>query len=97
MAADLEILYEGVKILYPGFNIQLKKEQKEILQLLVRDKKSVFRVLPTGYGKSLLYTLPPLLLDQVQAYNNCSYRTGFIFFSVYCVIELICGGFMKLC
>jgi len=45
-------------------NFELKKHQEEIISLILNDK-NVFAVLPTGYGKSLCYILPPLLLDVV--------------------------------
>jgi len=44
----------------------LKLEQKEIIQCILTMKSNVVAVLPTGYGKSIIYTLPPLLLDEVR-------------------------------
>ena len=43
---------------------QLKPEQSEALQMIVA-KQSVFCVLPTGYGKSYIFGLAPLMLDKV--------------------------------
>ena len=42
----------------------LKQEQREAISHLV-NKKDVFVVLPTGFGKSLVYQLLPLVLDEV--------------------------------
>ena len=43
-----------------GFaNISLKEKQYEVLRELVVKKSDVLAVLPTGYGKSLIYQLLP--------------------------------------
>ena len=42
----------------------LKDEQAEII-LDIINETSVFAVLPTGYGKSMCYVLPPLMCDEV--------------------------------
>jgi len=36
-------------------DITLKEKQNEVLKLLVVEEKDVLAVLPTGYGKSLIY------------------------------------------
>ena len=36
-------------------DITLKEKQYEVLKLLVVEEKDVLAVLPTGYGKSLIY------------------------------------------
>jgi ATP-dependent DNA helicase RecQ len=40
------------------FHQQLKSEQKEIIQIVLESKDSM-AVLPTGFGKSMCYVLPP--------------------------------------
>jgi superfamily II DNA or RNA helicase len=40
------------------FHLQLKSEQKEIIQNVLERKDSM-AVLPTGFGKSMCYILPP--------------------------------------
>ena len=40
-------------------DITLKEKQYEVLKLLVVEEKDVLTVLPTGYGKSLIYYLLP--------------------------------------
>ena len=40
-------------------DITLKEKQYEVLKLLVVEEKDVLAVLPTGYGKSLIYYLLP--------------------------------------
>jgi len=48
----------------------LKAQQKEIIQCILAVIMAVINnmiaVLPTGYGRSILYMLPPLLLDEVR-------------------------------
>lgn len=48
-----------------NFSIELKSEQMEIISAIM-DGKDVFAQLPTGYGKSLIYTLLPLLMDEIN-------------------------------
>ena len=43
-----------------GLAFYLKEEQKTALESFLC-KKDVFAVLPTGYGKSLIYQLAPLV------------------------------------
>jgi ATP-dependent DNA helicase RecQ len=49
------------------FHLQLKSEQKEIIQNVLERKHSM-AVLPTGFGNSMCYVLPPLILDTVRSY-----------------------------
>ena len=44
---------------YWGFDC-LKDKQLEIVEALM-DKKDVVGLLPTGYGKSMTYLIPPLI------------------------------------
>ena len=60
----MERLYEEIRTKY-RLPLHLKKEQCDILQLLLQ-KKDTFVVWPTGFGKSILFTAVPLLLDQVR-------------------------------
>jgi len=62
---DINSCFDEVKRKY-GLYFDLKREQSEILNIIINVKKNVFGVLPTGFGKSLTYVLPPLLLDQVR-------------------------------
>ena len=48
------------------FHLQLKSEQKEIIQNVLERKDSM-AVLPTGFGKSMCY-VPPLILYKVRSY-----------------------------
>ena len=62
---NVEDLFQKVRLQYkfPHF---LKEEQKEALELLL-EKENVCLVLPTGFGKSLVYWLLPCLLDLVRS------------------------------
>lgn len=44
---------------------KIKPKQKEALQKIVLDSQDCLIVLPTGYGKSLIYQLLPSLFDRV--------------------------------
>ena len=56
-------LYSKVQVKYQ-FPEVLKEEQLETLQSLMNGEDTL-AVLPTGYGKSLIYILLPLLYDEV--------------------------------
>lgn len=43
---------------------ELKNKQKEIINGIINEKRDVCCILPTGYGKSLCYQLPPLFLNK---------------------------------
>ena len=46
----------------------LREEQKTALKLFL-EKRDVFGVLPTGYGKSLIYQLAPLVGRRMGLHN----------------------------
>ena len=48
-----------------GWTSQLKPLQSEVLNDLLVGR-NVVGILPTGYGKSLIYTMLPLMLDEVN-------------------------------
>jgi len=60
----MEKLYEELQTKYQ-LPLHLKKEQCDILQLLLQ-KKDTFVVWPTRFGKSILFMATPLLLHQVR-------------------------------
>ena len=45
-----------------GLSFVLKEKQTEILKLLETGNKEIMAILPTGYGKSLIFMICPLLL-----------------------------------
>ena len=60
---------KGVKILIrKSWNITLKQKQEEILKIIALTQKDVLAVLPTGYGKSLIYQIMPPLMDYIRLY-----------------------------
>ncbi|CAC5398329.1 recQ [Mytilus coruscus] len=44
-------------------NLQLKEEQKTVIESILK-KQDTLAVLPTGYGKSMCYIVPPLILNK---------------------------------
>ena len=60
--ADASNSYRTIRALFPNLPQVLKEKQKEVLVNLVANK-NVLAVLPTGYGKSLLFIVSPLLLS----------------------------------
>lgn len=52
-----------------NFHFPLRDEQITALKCFL-EKKDVFGVLPTGYGKSLIYQLAPLVGRRMGLYNN---------------------------
>ena len=61
---NVEEAFDLVKSQY-DIQFDLKAEQLEIVQMVV-NKDSVFAILPTGFGKTMTYVVPPLILDQVS-------------------------------
>ena len=63
---------DAVKQKYDFHFTALKKEQAEVI-CNVLDKKDTLAILPTGFGKSLTYILPPLILDEVSTGTPAAY------------------------
>ena len=68
MSVSIEEAYARVQTKY-DFPETLKEEQIQCLDLLTHNE-DLLCVLPTGYGKSIIYTLIPLLLDEVTFCNS---------------------------
>jgi superfamily II DNA helicase RecQ len=66
---DVRKIYE--EHLKQIFKVDLKDEQIEILNYLC-NAKNVLGILPTGYGKSLIYMLLPFILDKVCIFTSNS-------------------------
>jgi superfamily II DNA helicase RecQ len=63
---QVQLAYSKVQEKYK-FPEELKELQKQaILHLL--NRRNILCVLPTGFGKSLIFTLLPLLLDEVSLF-----------------------------
>lgn len=61
---EVQELYETVREKH-HFDFELKKEQLPVISAVV-SKKDVCATLPTGYGNSMCYIIPPLLLGLVS-------------------------------
>ena len=49
-------------------NLKLKECQYEAVKAVVVDRKDTICILPTGYGKSLIYQLLPFVFDAYLGY-----------------------------
>ena len=67
---DLDRVLEEVLLVRGQGNLKLKQKQKEALQAIVLNGQDCFIVLPTGYGKSLIYQMLPLLFDKTNLSLN---------------------------
>jgi len=75
---------ETLDIVESRLQFRLKQQQRNVVSLLCGGVKNVFAFWSTGFGKSVLYMIPPLLLDEVEyvmlvgmAENTlCTFRTS---------------------
>ena len=58
-------------------NLRLKSKQKEALEAIAVNKRDCLIVLPTGYGKSLIYQLLPSLCDHL-ADEKCAENNSIV-------------------
>ena len=74
-----------------GFSFDLKDEQKKIIRSIL-DNKDTLGLLPTGFGKSVGYTFPPLVLDEViQIYTfTLRLQIQLISKSIDTLVDLVC-------
>jgi bloom syndrome protein len=63
MASFSEAIHLVLKELKVSFEL---KEEQELAVKYICEGKHVFCSLPTGFGKSMIYALPPLILDKVR-------------------------------
>ena len=66
---DLDSVLEDILRSRGQGNLILKPKQKEALQSIVFKGQDCLIVLPTGYGKSLIYQMLPSLFDKISARN----------------------------
>ena len=69
---DLDSVLEDVLRSRGQGNLILKPRQKEAQQSIVFKGQDCLIVLPTGYGKSLIYQMLPSLFDKISARNLSS-------------------------
>ena len=69
---DLDSVLEDVLRSSGQGNLILKPRQKEALQSIVFKGQDCLIVLPTGYGKSLIYQMLQSLFDKISARNLSS-------------------------
>ena len=71
------------------FNIDIKDEQFECLQHL-ENGANVFAQLPTGFGKSLIYTLYPLYMEKVRIIGKQSIEASLWSLPVIIITHIAC-------
>lgn len=64
-ALNVKKIFEEVRPLY-NFEFDLKDEQISVIESIL-EKKHTVGVFPTGFGKSVCFLLPPLILDQQKS------------------------------
>ena len=78
---DFQAIFEtSLQSILPRFGLtELKNEQKKALFYLLSGK-DVFVNLPTGFGKSLIYQLSPLVAEELskRRYQNNNNRSGIV-------------------
>ena len=67
---DFDSVLEEVLLVRGQGNLKLKQKQKEALQAIVVNGQDCLIVLPTGYGKSLIDQMLPLLFDKTNLSLN---------------------------
>ena len=55
--------YSVLRKRYPNLPLQLKEEQEKAIKSIM-EGKHILAVLPTGFGKSIIYTVPSLLQEE---------------------------------
>lgn len=76
---DFKAIFEtSLQSILPRFGLaELKDEQKKALFYLLSGK-DVFVNLPTGFGKSLIYQLAPLVAEELSRRNYGNIRSGIV-------------------
>ena len=59
---DEDLIAEAMKVTFPEIKA-LRKEQQNAIEHVVKQEKDLIALLPTGYGKSLIYQILPTLHD----------------------------------
>jgi hypothetical protein len=64
---DKQSIIDNFNIVKLNFALEfhLKQEQVEVIWNIL-NKRDAMGILPTGFGKSMLYIIPPLILDIVS-------------------------------
>ena len=65
-----EVFHDGIEFSVTklgNLNLELKKEQYDVLSAICLEKTDVLTVLPTGFGKSLCYQALPAIFDFMES------------------------------
>jgi len=61
---NVSSLFEQLRTKYSFSITCLRSDQQKVIEMIL-NRRDVFAFFPTGYEKSIMYILPPLLLDMV--------------------------------
>ena len=64
MDFDLNLIFNKIKE-EKSWSFELKEFPRNVIGALVEERKNILAVFPTGYGKSLLFIMTPLILNEV--------------------------------
>lgn len=73
--ADVCVAYAKVRELYSDKLPESLKPQQLTCLVKLLNSKNVFAVLPTGFGKSLVYGVFPLLKDEIESTSSPNSHT----------------------
>ena len=93
---DFDSVLEEVLLVRGQGNLKLKQKQKEALQAIVVNGQYCLIVLPTGYGKSLIYQMLPLLFDKTNLSLKITSEGKSIVISTEDMILALTGQFKQL-
>ena len=94
---DFDSVLEDVLLVRGQANLKLKQKQKEALQAVVVNGQDCLIVLPTGYGKSLIYQMLALPFDKTNLSLNVTSEGKSIVIVVSPLNALIDDLINKLC
>ena len=63
--ATIDQINEAIAEVCVSFDYELRQEQTEAIRTIVSGKNCIV-TLPTGFGKSEIYALAPLVMDRVN-------------------------------
>ena len=80
---DFSSAFKSVISRYKWPYEELKEEQEAVIKNIVLNERNSIAILPTGFGKSECYIIPPLVLDEVsqQIHHSLKFTSFIIMFT----------------